>query len=72
MPILLPSRQNAGPVVEAAAGMRKAGVLRRAVYHDVADHADKNLRECVRRVDGHDAVNGNRDRRGFLVLMIVK
>ena len=36
----------------------RAGVLRRAVYHEVTSKAEKNLRECVRRIDGGDAVRG--------------
>ena len=54
----LSRRQNLGPVVEAAVAGRQAGVLRRAVYREVADleGGGKNLRECVRRIDGADEV----------------
>jgi hypothetical protein len=52
----LSCRQDAGPIVAAVAAMRREGGLRRAVYHDVADAEDKNLRESVRRIDGVDAV----------------
>ncbi len=30
----------------------KSGALRRAVYHVVTDDEGKNLRDCVRRIDG--------------------
>ena len=58
--------QNPGPVVTVAVALAKAGVLRRCVYHDVANDSGKNLRECVgRRIDGGDEV---RRRGGGLVL----
>ncbi len=58
--------QNPGPVVTVAVALAKAGVLRRCVYHEVANDSGKNLRECVgRRIDGGDEV---RRRGGGLVL----
>ena len=39
-------------MVEAALALAKAGVLRRWALHEVANDSGKNLRECVRRIDG--------------------
>ncbi len=44
--------QNPGPLVEAVVASRRSGALRKAVYHNVANDAGKNLRDCVKRVDG--------------------
>ncbi len=44
--------------MEAAVVNGRAGVLRRAVYHDVASEEGKNFRDCVRRIDGIDTVCG--------------
>ncbi len=44
--------------MEAAVASGKSGALRRAVYHVVADDEMKNLRDCVRRIDGAVRVDG--------------
>ncbi len=41
-----------GSVVKAAVDCGKAGALQRAVYHVVTNDETKNLRDCVRRIDG--------------------
>jgi hypothetical protein len=48
--------QNPSPLVAAVMAGRKSGSLCRAVYHGVANEKDKNLKDCVHRIDGADAV----------------
>ena len=43
--------------MEAVAALGRSGVLQRGVYFEVTRDEGKNLKDCVRRIDG-DAVRG--------------
>ena len=64
-PPLFSCRQNPGLVWEAVSALGLSSVVHGSLYFEVTRDEEKNLKECVRRIDGGDAVRGGgRERCG--------